>query len=115
MDDYGEKRKCTRIRFGEPIDFHVKDGSRYGSGLTRDLSEGGLKLTFNDFVALNTEFNLQFRLGNNEFVECLGRVVWIEKLPFAEQYQAGLEFIGEETKFNSQTRIHQFIQPSYKK
>ena len=104
-----ERRQFKRVRFSEPIEFHVKNTSQFGGSLSCDLSEGGMRLYLNDFVPLNSEITIQWPLPTNDIVECRGHVAWVEKLPYSDRYQAGVTFSGIESEAISRKKIHKFV------
>lgn len=75
-----------------------------------DLGEGGIRVDIYDFLPLNAEVTLRIRLAVERVIEYAGRVVWIRKFPFAERYQAGLEFSKEKSFLASKRELHEFIE-----
>jgi Tfp pilus assembly protein PilZ len=104
-----ERRYFHRVRHAQPVQFRFMDPSMYGGCLSCDLSEGGIRVRFNDFIPLGTELALQIKLADDNFVDCSGRVVWVQKNRFGDSYQAGLEFAGRETIPNTRKKIHGFL------
>ena len=104
-----ERRIFRRIRFKEPVQFQFKDQIEAGGSVSSDLSEGGIRLMLFKFIPLNTELTLQVHLTSQKVLECHGRVVWIEKIQHAEAYQAGLEFRGTDSIFDSKREIQKFL------
>ena len=105
-----ERRDCRRIQFREPVQYQYKDPSQFGGWLACDISEGGIKVNMNDFVPLDTEISLQVPLANGKTIDCLGRVVWVQKLPFSDYYQAGLKFEVVDSIVEVQNDLHQYIE-----
>lgn len=103
-----ERRKFKRKEFREPVQFQFADPAQFGGSLAYDLSEGGIKMNFNDFVPLDTKIGLQVRLDSQKVIDCIGHVVWVQKYPHMECYQAGLEFDVMDPAI-SRTEIHEFI------
>ena len=104
-----EKRQFHRVHRAQAVRFQLKDPSQFGGCLSCDLSQGGVRVQFNEFVPLNTEMTLQIQLSDESIVECPCRVAWVEKNRFGDRYQAGLEFIQGESILNSQRKIHGFL------
>ena len=103
-----EKRRYRRVRFSEPVGFHLKTPNNFGGCLARDLSEGGIQLTLNEFVPLNSEITLQLKLSRfPKVVDVTGRVAWLQRVPYSDRYAVGLEFAKNETL--SSQEIRQFI------
>ncbi|HQP10037.1 MAG TPA: PilZ domain-containing protein [Candidatus Omnitrophota bacterium] len=103
-----ERRQFNRIRSAHPVRFQLKDPSQYGGCLSCDLSQGGARVQFNDFVPLRTEMTLQIQLSDESIVDCPCRVAWVEKSRFGDRYQVGLEFEGD-SLLDSQKIIHRFL------
>jgi hypothetical protein len=112
-----DKRRYPRIPFREPIHFVVKQGGarseevqqQEGSCLSCDLSPGGLCLRLEDFLPLHTELNLDFRLDRDQYIEAEGQVVWIQKIPHAENYQIGIQFDRSQHYFLNR-EIHKYLE-----
>ena len=108
--DASERRNCRRVQFREPVQYQYKDPSQFGGWLACDISESGIKVNINDFVPLDAEFTLQVPLANGKIIDCLGRVVWVQKLPFSDCYHAGLKFEAVDSIAEVQNDLHQYIQ-----
>jgi len=92
-----EKRKFKRVRFTEPVSFHLKEPHNFGGCLARNLSEGGIQLNFNEFVPLDTEMTLQLKLDfPSKVVDVTGRVTWLQRVPHSDRYAVGLQFTKAE-------------------
>jgi hypothetical protein len=87
-----ERRSFPRLRHAEAVQFQFKNPRYFGGCLSCDLSEGGARLRLNDFIPLNTQLILQIRLAAERVVDCVGRVVWVQKERYGDSYQVGLEF-----------------------
>jgi len=94
--DYAkERRKFYRVNLDKPVRYEFKDPHHFGGCLSCDIGDGGIRVSINDFIPLNTELNLKIHLPYNRVVDRKGRVVWVEKFRFADRYQAGIEFETE--------------------
>lgn len=88
-----EKRRFRRIRFAEAVHYQIKETNHFGGCLASDLSEGGMRINFNDFVPVHTEFLLQAKLEDKPHIlDLRGRVKWLQKIPYSDRYHVGLEF-----------------------
>ena len=107
-----EKRIDIRIKFQEALEFQWKNTSIMGGCLACDLSEGGIRINFNEFVPLETEIELTLRLKDQaDVIMLLGKVVWVKQVPFSDRFQLGLEFIRNnlESDSGSNQELHHFI------
>lgn len=110
LQNPSERRQFKRVRFAEPVQLQFKNPNKFGACLSCDLSEGGIRVNLEDFVPPETDFILHIPLGTEKVVDCLGKVAWIDKLPYSERYQAGLEFTGFDMLMDAKTQIRRFIQ-----
>ena len=101
--DFSERRSSRRIKLRESVQYRLKEAGDSQGCLSNDISEKGIRINSNDFLPLNTELNLQVQMGLEGSLECQGRVVWMEKLPFAERYWVGLEFVPSPSLANTNT------------
>ena len=104
-----ERRRVKRLVSQEPVQFEWKESAQTGGTVAFDIGSGGIRLNFYDFVPLNTQLTLRIHLSTESIVECLGRVVWIERLRHMERYQAGVQFLDIEENFLSRQAIDQFV------
>ena len=106
-----EQRKTTRVAFKEAIGYEVRGLDLSGGTLACDLSETGLRMILDRFIPLNTEIKFKLRFGSNSrMIEVLGKVVWVQRVPFSERYQVGIKFVGTNSYPQVKSRIHQYIQ-----
>lgn len=89
-----EKRRFPRRQFKEAVNYHLRETQDFGGCLAADLSTGGIRINFNEFVPLNTEIQVQIHpQGSSKVLDLIGKVVWVSEIPFSERYQIGLQFI----------------------
>jgi c-di-GMP-binding flagellar brake protein YcgR len=91
-----EKRSCPRINARLPIQF--KDIQRpietYTGSLTKDISEGGVRLTSSDFLSIFTRLLLEISVPSfSRPIKAITKVAWIQKIPRSSQYNVGLQFM----------------------
>jgi Tfp pilus assembly protein PilZ len=101
-----DKRSFRRHSLKEAVRVQFKDPTETVGSLSCDISEGGVKISCNDFIPLGTEVELQVKLSDLQVVYCTGCVVWIQKVPHCDRYQAGLEFTDDSLIFDARSRIH---------
>ena len=102
-----EKRRFPRARFRDPVDYDTGEISAFGGCLASDISEGGIKVNFNDFVPINTEMVLQMRLNKiAKVVETKARVVWVQQVAYSDRYQMGLQFTKSDPLAHEEIRSY---------
>lgn len=85
--EYPRLRTHLAVRFGE-------DESRAQDSLTKDVCGGGLRLVSREFLPVNTKVKLEFFLGPaSELLRVIGKVVWIQKIPYSYQHDVGIQFV----------------------
>ena len=104
------RRITKRVRFSDSVRFEQIEAPQFGGSIGLDLSENGIRMRFSDYVPIGTELSLQIKLPSHEIIECLGKVVWIKKYPYSDQYQAGVQFESPENLFDSKEKIHHYIE-----
>ena len=108
--DTVEKRQFDRFGHRGPVEIQFRDFGEPMGTLSGDLSGGGVRVNLNNFIPLNAEMALQVKLADQRIIECTGRVVWIRKNRFNDNYQAGLEFVGDRSVMNIQKIINGYLQ-----
>ncbi len=108
-----EKRRFRRARFSDAISYRLKDVNHFGGCLGCDISEGGVRIQFNDFVPINTEMVLQMKLSNiPKVIDVTGRVVWLQQVPYSDRYQIGLQFTKADPIYHEEIRSYVKTHPS---
>jgi len=110
-----ERRNFERFRLAQPVQCHLNELEPEQGSLSCDISEGGIRLNITHFLPLNTEILLRIKLNSARIVECRGRVMWIQRIPFSERYQVGLEFIKDEDFIYTSHRIRDWIQSTQRR
>ena len=105
-----ERRRSKRVTFREPVQYQFTTQSAYGGCLASDISEGGIKINFNNFVPLGAEMAFQIFVNSIKMVKCVGRVVWVQKFPFSDRYQVGLKFEDSDSMTDSRKELRQLIE-----
>ena len=107
-----DKRGFARTRFQEPISYQLKEASEFGGCLGCDISEWGLRINFNDFVPVNTEMALSMKLYSiSKVIDLIGRVAWLQRLPYSDRYQVGLQFVKVDPI--SQEEIRRYVRSQH--
>ena len=102
-----EKRRFKRVQFRDPVKYHFRDISNFGGCLAYDISEGGMRINFFDFVPVNTEMNFQLKLSSiPKLIDVTGRVVWLQQVPYSDRYQIGLQFTEPDTLSREEIRSY---------
>ena len=109
QEEVNQKRLFERSKFNGAVQFQYKGRPYYGGTIANDLSEDGIRINLHDFVPLNTELNLQVQQEAQKFIECIGRVVWIEQLAYSERFRAGLQFTGSFLNAGPKNEIRQYL------
>jgi c-di-GMP-binding flagellar brake protein YcgR len=104
-----ERRGGQRISHSEPVQFQINEQAAMGGSLSKDISQGGIRLRLSEFLPLGTHLGLQLYLSPDRVVECSGRVVWISQIPHSDYYYAGLQFDDESVVGEVKDRIQEFI------
>ena len=90
--EINEKRQFERFKFKEPVRVQFKDPAKYQGSLSRNMSQGGVQLTVDEFIGLNEELSLNIQSEKEIAQQRLGRVVWVEQIPHMDRYRVGIQF-----------------------
>jgi len=89
-----ERRRYVRIRDASQISYEVIPGEYIREYATKDISQGGLKFTTHEFIAKNSHLKIKLHLHKYFFnFEALVKCAWVNKLPYNDEYEVGVEFI----------------------
>ena len=91
------RRQFRRFSFNEPVGYQKEKDYPMEGSLAEDISQSGLKLSVNEFVALNTVLELQIQLpGRIQLIPARAKVVWVQEMPFRDDvWEIGLELIPD--------------------
>jgi c-di-GMP-binding flagellar brake protein YcgR len=109
-NSYEDRRVYRRAKLDGHVRFQLKDPKAFGGCLSCDISEGGMRMVFTDFIPLGTELLINANLATQKMIECLGKVVWVRKFPFMDRYEAGLEFCDFGSLYDSRNEIYRHVQ-----
>jgi c-di-GMP-binding flagellar brake protein YcgR len=91
-----ERRRFGRVPFGGPVraeQIPQPVPNRRWQLLSEDLSEGGLRLSSPDFLAVEQRVLLDVDTATTDDpIRIVGKVVWIAQVPYADQWQVGVYF-----------------------
>ena len=108
-DRVNERRQFGRVDFREPIQFRIGEQKIIGC-LAQDISDGGIKVNSFEFLPLNTEIQLNIQLKDEDAADLAGKVVWIQQVPFSDQFQIGVKFLADKESPKTQELIHRHLQ-----
>lgn len=103
---WAEKRQFKRSLLKTPVQFFLKNESQSSGSTACDISTDGMRIRVFDFIPMDAELTLQVQLKNDRCVGLRGRIVWIQRIPFSEYYEAGLKFVEASTTLNSRRMIY---------
>ena len=109
-DTISNKRNAQRVQLGEAVQFESAGRPEGVGSLGFDISEGGLRMRFNDYVPVGTELSLRITLPDQTVINCIGVVMWVNKEPLNESYTAGIRFESTENVIDSKKKIHHYIE-----
>ena len=102
-----EQRKFPRLNMSVTVYWEkvADDTSPSASGVTRDISAGGISMILNDKVKVGDVLDLELNLADGKVIQTKGRIVWVETFNIIGSknevgYEGGIEFLemSEETK-----------------
>lgn len=85
------RRKAPRVNFKRAINYSSLGDNKEFNGVTKDISEGGLRLISFEYVPENKNLSIEVQL-DDDIVKTAGIVVWVKELPYSGRYEIGLEF-----------------------
>ncbi len=101
-----EKRRFPRITLRVPVSFRIRGKSQQLATLSRNISEGGMGLLTDQFLAPDTFLNLEFSVLRR-FFSLYAKTKWITSVPGSDSYHFGLEFL--EVQPNDREYIFDYV------
>ena len=106
------KREFQRMRYPIPVrfggDVKVQDS------LMKDIGARGLRILSRDFLPVDSKVKLEFFLTPaSEALLAVGKVVWIQKVPYSSQHEVGIRFL--DISETNRKRIRHFVEQNVSK
>ena len=107
------KREHMRMSYPIPVRFGA-EANRSQDTLLKDLGAGGMRLLSRDFLPVDSKVKLEFFLTPaSEALLAVGKVVWIQKVPYSYQHEVGIQFL--DISEMNRKRIHAFVEQNFNK
>lgn len=87
-----EQRHFPRVDFHSKIRYQFRGKPDFDSGMSRDISCNGLKLTNEQFMPTSSLVMLEINVFNR-VLRPIGKVAWSQALAHSNRNQTGIEFI----------------------
>jgi len=89
-----ERRQSKRLKVNLPVSFeHLGTPHVFAETMTKDISVSGLRMNVDGFSLPKTNLLVKLRFPEvNRIVEANAQIVWSQRFPHSDQYQAGLQF-----------------------
>ena len=108
-----EYRSSRRVPFREALGIEEGRYEEFKGAVACDLSEGGVRIRSEKFMSLGTPLRARFQLEDKQVVTLTGKVAWVQKEPYGEYYQIGVEFQQEEDALFKRRNIHDYIEENH--
>jgi hypothetical protein len=92
MEKQKENRCFPRLAFHSKVRYQLRGKPDFDSGISRDISFGGLKFTNEQFIPTSALVMLEINIFNR-ILRPVGKVVWSQPLAHSHRNQTGIEFV----------------------
>jgi c-di-GMP-binding flagellar brake protein YcgR len=96
QENIEEKRRFPRVLLDKGVNYSVEGSNEVNNGISRDISNGGLRLLLFKFVPKDKKITMELQL-NEDFIKTSGIVVWNRELSFSGRYEIGIKFSVKES------------------
>ncbi|MCM8800821.1 MAG: PilZ domain-containing protein [Candidatus Omnitrophica bacterium] len=94
-----ERRRFLRVNFKQPLRYQVLGLGVLKNTITEDISLGGIGFINEEFIPTGTVIKLGFNVFLS-YIEVLGKIVWVQLVPYSDRYRFGVEFRNLDLKAN---------------
>jgi len=102
------KREYVRMRYPIPVRFGGEI-ARVQDTLMKDIGGGGIRLLSREFLPVDSKVKLEFFLTPaSEGLMAVGKVIWIQKVPYSYQHEVGIQFV--DISDTTRKRIRHFVE-----
>ena len=110
LEEPREKRQFSRFPFRQPVFINRGEWEAEEGSLSGDISEGGIRLSVNEFIPVGKILTLEVSLPDeSKMTPVNGHVVWTSFLPYSERYQIGIQFDPQQN--SSKSEILRMVNP----
>jgi hypothetical protein len=92
LNKQNENRCFPRLEFHSKVRYQFRGKPDFDSGISRDISCGGLRLTNEQFIPTSTLVMLEINVLNR-ILRPVGKVAWSMPLAHSNRNQTGIEFV----------------------
>ncbi len=92
LEKQKENRCFPRLSFHSKVRYQFRGKPNFDSGISRDISCGGLRLTNEQFIPTSTLVMLEINVLNR-ILRPVGRVAWSMPVAHSNRNQTGIEFV----------------------
>ncbi|RKY36006.1 MAG: hypothetical protein DRP78_04700 [Candidatus Omnitrophota bacterium] len=106
-DFMSDRRKFVRIHSDFPIEVKQLPLTHQSvhNSLSLNISEGGVRISLFYFYPVNSKVNLTLFTAKDDLpFKALGKVSWVERVPYQERYRLGVEFVDLNDTHRNQLR-----------
>ncbi len=87
-----DKRRFSRLPCRLELRYQPRGAGNFNNALSDDISVQGISFVNDKFLAPNTCLGLEINIFSN-LITPVGRVAWVNRLPYSNRYRVGVEFI----------------------
>ena len=87
-----ENRKSPRARISFPLKCEVSEKTSYFNSVSKDLSNGGVRVLSEQFIAPGDTVSLNINLIE-KMISARAKVVWCNESEYGQRYLFGAEFV----------------------
>lgn len=104
-----DKRHYVRVEEYAPAYCKIIKSKESHHKLSKDVSEGGIRLLGDKFIPVNSLVRLEVFLdrGHNRLIDTAGRIVWVRKSGRGELYEFGIIF--ESLSYEDKKHLREFV------
>jgi len=92
LQNQKENRRTPRLSFRSGIRYQLRGKHDFDTGISNDISCGGLRFTNEQFLPITTLVMLEINVLNRT-LRPIGKVSWSRPLAHSHRNQTGVEFV----------------------
>ncbi|MFC1753451.1 PilZ domain-containing protein [Thermoproteota archaeon] len=110
--EFEKRRTNKRILVSLPIHFETVEtpDKRYGDGVSKDISEGGMRIMLERFFPPKSKFLLKINLGKtNRTIQAMTETIWSVNVRSSHRYYNGMRFLDMNNEDKSLLKEYLYI------
>jgi len=104
-----EKRKTIRVTLKAEAQYQPIAVTEIKYCAVWDICKDGIRIQTEEFIPVDAQCRIDFKLPTNGIINLVGSVAWIQKLPQGDKYTAGIRISDNSVVTEANQQIERYV------